>query len=163
MPLKDVESRRKYQREWYRNHREQKIASIVKFQGPRIAKYKAKHTAEWYQNVDLTELKNCPKCDEQKPLSHFSRQRGSPDGFSGYCRNCAEEMRRAKKYNTNHGGKKSRKAQSMAQYYVPLGNACEECGSKEHLERHHPDYDKPLEAQTLCRECHQHVHSFSAE
>ena len=38
--------------------------------------------------------------------------------------------------------------------YIPLDNKCEECGSTEDLEHHHPDYSKPLEVLTLCRSCH---------
>jgi len=46
------------------------------------------------------------------------------------------------------------KAQILARANIPLGSKCEECGSTENLERHHPDYSKPLETQTLCRACH---------
>jgi DNA-directed RNA polymerase subunit RPC12/RpoP len=48
----------------------------------------------------------------------------------------------------------SLKAEGLARYYIPLKNKCELCGSKVWLERHHPDYSKPLEVQTLCRTCH---------
>lgn len=37
---------------------------------------------------------------------------------------------------------------------VPLKDHCELCGSTDYLERHHPDYTKPLEVKTLCRTCH---------
>jgi predicted Zn-ribbon and HTH transcriptional regulator len=32
--------------------------------------------------------------------------------------------------------------------------ACEACGSVAKLEKHHPDYSKPLSVQWLCRSCH---------
>ena len=35
---------------------------------------------------------------------------------------------------------------------------CEVCGSTENLERHHPDYSKPLEVQVLCKRCHNAKH-----
>lgn len=38
---------------------------------------------------------------------------------------------------------------------VSLSEKCEECGSTENLEHHHPDYSKPLFTITLCRSCHQ--------
>jgi hypothetical protein len=31
---------------------------------------------------------------------------------------------------------------------------CEKCGAASNLEKHHPDYSKPLEIVTLCRKCH---------
>jgi hypothetical protein len=50
-------------------------------------------------------------------------------------------------------------AQRLAEEHIPLKEVCEECGNKEQLERHHPDYSKPLEIITLCRKCHQKKHS----
>lgn len=45
-------------------------------------------------------------------------------------------------------------ARQQAKKQIPLKNKCELCGSTEWLERHHPDYNKPMEVQTLCRSCH---------
>jgi hypothetical protein len=50
------------------------------------------------------------------------------------------------------------KAQIIAFRKVSLGKCCERCGATENLERHHPDYSKPLEVQTLCKTCHTQVH-----
>lgn len=41
---------------------------------------------------------------------------------------------------------------------IPLGHQCSLCGSTENLERHHPDYSKPLEIVTLCESCHRRIH-----
>lgn len=35
---------------------------------------------------------------------------------------------------------------------------CESCGNSEDLHMHHPDYNKPLEVVTLCRNCHEYEH-----
>ena len=35
---------------------------------------------------------------------------------------------------------------------------CIRCGSKELLQRHHLDYDKPLEVVILCHQCHVDEH-----
>jgi hypothetical protein len=59
----------------------------------------------------------------------------------------------AKKYP-----EKSR-ARSKRQYNIPLKTSCEKCGVSEKLEGHHPDYDKPLEVITLCKDCHEFIHS----
>lgn len=53
-----------------------------------------------------------------------------------------------------HKDKEKVKAERLAEALVPLGEKCEECGSTEDLERHHPDYSKALEVRTLCRKCH---------
>jgi len=53
----------------------------------------------------------------------------------------------------------NRRADSLAEDHVPLGKTCEACGSVDKLERHHPDYSKPFEVLTLCRPCHNKLHS----
>lgn len=35
---------------------------------------------------------------------------------------------------------------------------CMRCDSKENLEIHHPDYNKPDKFQVLCRKCHRSIH-----
>jgi hypothetical protein len=46
---------------------------------------------------------------------------------------------------------------------IPLASACAQCGSKENLQHHHPDYSKPLEVITLCQTCHGLVHRIVLE
>jgi hypothetical protein len=43
-------------------------------------------------------------------------------------------------------------------HQIPLAQACVQCGSKENLHHHHPDYSKPFEVITLCRACHGLIH-----
>ena len=38
------------------------------------------------------------------------------------------------------------------------GTVCEQCGSSQHIESHHPDYSAPLRVVWLCRPCHRCVH-----
>lgn len=54
--------------------------------------------------------------------------------------------------------RKINRINKFAQRYVLLGLKCEKCGSTENLGRHHPDYSKPLEIQTLCSSCHRKEH-----
>jgi hypothetical protein len=58
-----------------------------------------------------------------------------------------EEFR--KKVNTRN---KSRRLISLK------GKCCAICGSKENLQRHHPDYDKPEYAIIICGICHPTKH-----
>jgi hypothetical protein len=49
--------------------------------------------------------------------------------------------------------RKKTAARLQAWRKVPLDDKCD-CGTTENLQRHHPDYDKPLEVLTKCTECH---------
>ena len=51
--------------------------------------------------------------------------------------------------------RKKIKARSAAGHAKIPATVCSNCGSKERLQRHHPDYDKPLEVVILCRPCHK--------
>jgi len=42
---------------------------------------------------------------------------------------------------------------------IPLGEKCELCKINLAKERHHPDYDQPLEIMFLCVKCHAELHS----
>lgn len=48
-------------------------------------------------------------------------------------------------------------ARGLARSYVPLKEKCDVCGSKKDLEHHHPDYSKPLETLTVCKNCHYKI------
>ena len=41
---------------------------------------------------------------------------------------------------------------------LPLDKECTLCKSNKRLERHHPDYSKPLLIITLCKSCHYKIH-----
>jgi hypothetical protein len=38
---------------------------------------------------------------------------------------------------------------------IPLAKACEDCGRRTDLERHHPDHKNPTKVVTLCSRCNQ--------
>jgi len=63
----------------------------------------------------------------------------------------AEEKRlyRSKHHDRDH-------ARDLAKYFVLHWYCCMGCGSEDKpLEEHHPDYLKPLETFSLCKECHK--------
>lgn len=48
--------------------------------------------------------------------------------------------------------------QTHARRHTCLASNCSNCETSEHLERHHPDYSKPLQVITLCHSCHMKLH-----
>jgi len=68
-----------------------------------------------------------------------------------------EELTRGKRdWRREHPEKALARAINRA---ISLGEECKLCGSKENLERHHPDYQKPFEVMTVCRSCHRMIHT----
>jgi hypothetical protein len=50
-------------------------------------------------------------------------------------------------------------ARQIAEKKIQLENlCCSACGSQVKLERHHPDYSKPLRVIILCEDCHKKLH-----
>jgi len=72
-------------------------------------------------------------------------------------RNQEHHKRNNKTYELQHPERHI--AQRMAaNKKVLLASNCERCGSTEQLERHHPNYSKPLSIVTLCHKCHRFIH-----
>ena len=60
-----------------------------------------------------------------------------------------------RRYRKRHP--KKREANLLARK-VEGDSECADCGATEDLQKHHPDYSKPLEVVTLCRVCHVRRH-----
>lgn len=72
--------------------------------------------------------------------------------------NCKEIQRHGqKRYNKRYPEKI--KAQNMASSIkIPKGELCNVCYENIAIEKHHPDYSKPLEVIFICVKCHNKIH-----
>jgi len=112
-------------------------------------------------------LKNCESCFKEREREHTRVWRAkNPEKVreyrkkwnKNYQKNHPEVHRKAQeKYRKNHP--EIEKAQNLAYNHIPLQPFCESCGSDQNLQRHHPDYTKPLIVRTLCKTCHNLIHS----
>jgi len=61
----------------------------------------------------------------------------------------------------NKENPKKRKAQLIAQEKIKIGEGylCDLCKKELATERHHEDYDKPLEVMLVCKNCHKNKHT----
>lgn len=82
-----------------------------------------------------------------------------------YCREChnaSMRKRRPKHSELTAEQKKKANARSYANNYQRRGiltpEPCEKCYSTNDIQKHHEDYDKPLEVKWLCRQCHTGYH-----
>jgi predicted HNH restriction endonuclease len=70
-----------------------------------------------------------------------------------------EHQEEVRDYNTEYQRKhpEVRIARNKARI-LPQGIVCQICGTMKDLQKHHPDYSKPLEVVILCRSCHEKLH-----
>lgn len=97
-------------------------------------------------------------------VKHRRRQRlfraRHPNYYQEYRQNHPEVFRESSRrwYQSNKERRnKLAVIRNLAQRKVKLDVNCEICDSTENLERHHPDYSKPLVVQTLCKPCHNRL------
>lgn len=117
-------------------------------------------------------LGKCKTCTKRDAAERWGRLRSNPQWLSKERNRCrikqakyrelglAQQATPKSSRKWNHENKHKRKAEQMATYAQRKGlikepNACQSCGvSGIELEKHHPDYSKPLEVQWLCTTCH---------
>lgn len=127
-------------------------------------------------------MKQCFKCLTEKPLDDFYAHPQMADGHLNKCKVCtridmAKDRRtnpRARKYDRDRSSqphRKALKARVVARWraafpertrahsqaervHVKAPTVCEGCALQRRLERHHPDYSKPLLVIWLCKPCH---------
>lgn len=113
------------------------------------------------------------KARSKQRLEYFREyQRRNPKNSGLYYQQHREELiEKARKYRCENREQIRRRykeryqnireqklAEAMAYYHVPLDPSCSICGATQDLERHHPDYNKPLKIITVCRPCHGKLH-----
>lgn len=115
----------------------------------------------------LSPLRACRFCGLQiyseNKLALFRRNNHSKFGYENTCKKCYNKRNRFaervyhKRYYERHTERY--RAWVLVSRKVPLGSNCSVCGNIEDLCRHHPDYSKPSEIITVCRNCHLSIHS----
>ena len=120
-------------------------------------------------------MNKCHMCKLKKTADNFYKDSTRKSGVGSRCKSCARLMSRIRypedktteQYKTRHV-KNSRlyvekypdrqKARLLAKKANLKKEACEQCGLKDTLHMHHPDYSQPLNVITLCVSCHEIVH-----
>ena len=71
-----------------------------------------------------------------------------------------KEIRKILKKKWKENNPEKLKAWGLARRNIKMeiGQLCEICNIKEAKDKHHVDYNKPLEIMFLCKECHQNLH-----
>ncbi len=98
--------------------------------------------------------KECTCCNLTKSISEYSPDK-SKDGIRGQCKVCQYAVQSERYYRDKfkpQAKEKARQAYKNGTMQKPL--FCENCQEDKPLDRHHPDYNKPLKVKWLCRKCH---------
>jgi hypothetical protein len=119
------------------------------------------------------QMKTCPRCNIEKPISEFFRDSTKSSGRSSHCKACKRiYMQRRYRENVESITHKCRARRQMtpvqnsavckAGYAIRSGKLkpcpCETCGSTTNIQAHHDDYNKPLDVRWLCHSCHTILH-----
>jgi hypothetical protein len=107
----------------------------------------------------------CSTCHIEKELNDFQLDSGKPSGHDVICKSCRKEKRKDKKKQDNarrkawyHSHKNIEKARYDAKYAFPNPKECAVEGCAEIGERHHLDYEFPLDIIWLCKRHHSMAH-----
>lgn len=104
--------------------------------------------------------KKCSKCKEVKALSDFNTRPDRKSGFRSWCKKCQYKSQRLWRLQQ----REKVLAKNRANYATRTGvlikpASCQACKQEKPLDRHHPDYKKPLGIVWLCRKCHMAIHA----
>ena len=98
----------------------------------------------------------CSKCRKQNDRDAIGQR---------YCRACHNKyarLRRPKHSELTDEQRLKANARSYANTYQNRGllepKPCHKCGSTATIHKHHEDYNKPLDVEWLCKQCHEEHH-----
>lgn len=135
-------------------------------------------------------MKNCIKCEKEKPLTEFYKHSQMKDRHLNKCKACCKvestehrnkNINQVRAYDRRRGNRqpdcylKDWRDKFPIKYkaITMVGNAlrdlklfkekCEECESEDKVHAHHDDYSKPLNVRWLCPTCHSKWHVENGE
>lgn len=127
--------------------------------------------------------KKCHKCGQTKDATQFRKDKTQPDGLSFYCTQCKRKLESSyreinretirKKDREHYRKNRDRIIKSRKDNYDPVKSRarwlarkirakkcifCDQLG-----DRHHEDYEHPLDIVFLCKAHHKQVHDGTLE
>jgi hypothetical protein len=106
--------------------------------------------------------RQCTKCKKVKVLSEFNKEnrQNRLSDYRSECKLCQYTIQTKRYWREHHkpiAKSMAREAYKKGKLQKPL--FCEYCGQVKSLDRHHPNYKKPLQIVWLCRKCHATEHA----
>lgn len=94
-------------------------------------------------------MKICRRCEQEKPLIAFSRNKTFPDGLSTWCKQCRSEYRR-EEYAAHHPGRQRATSESEMVYKTKV---CIDCMQELPISHFHRKRDAADKRTSYCMEC----------
>ncbi len=145
-----IEKRKEYLRSWRKENKE-KVREYYK----KWLKKKLVENPNFHSERNKRVLELHPDCNRKNYLNY---------GKYRYCEEKNKEKFKLLHNKTQEKYKKKNpkkiKAQQLAGKIIISDNQlCEDCNTKLAVHRHHEDYNKPLEVNFLCINCHKKRHN----
>jgi hypothetical protein len=116
-------------------------------------------------------MKKCPRCQKEKPLDSFHKDKTKVSGYYCYCKLCKKEKdAQSYSYSEQEKNRKNewrlkfperKNAHGKVRTAIKSGRLvrlpCFVCG--DNAEAHHPDYSRPLDVVWLCSPHHRQAHA----
>jgi len=97
------------------------------------------------------ESKYCRDCGEERPLTEFTKNRNSRDGYAFYCRDHARRLHETSRDRRN-GGPRKRHPRGLD---IPEGHKwCPDCGEVKPLSAFGRNAGSPSGVTSYCKPCH---------
>ena len=98
----------------------------------------------------------CQKKYYQKNKEKYQKLRKEYNFKGYYLRNKDKIIKRVTDYKRREDVKFKDKARKRARYIrMPLNQICEKCKKRFAVDKHHKDYNKPLEIMFVCHSCNK--------
>ena len=113
-------------------------------------------------------MKVCFKCKKRLPLAAFYKHKDMKDGRLNKCKECnkvdslryrEKNIDKVREYDRRRGYRGTHNKETNTARKVKVKNECHFCFDSKNIEKHHPDYNKPLWVVPLCRTCHRKLHA----
>lgn len=148
---KGKETRRIWGRKNYQNNREQILKNQKKYHQTEKGKAALKKASDKYHQTERGKetTKKWRQSENGKTIREIAQKKYEQ----------TEKGKEVMKRYVKNNPEKIKARTRAGQIKMPLNQICQHCEHHIATEKHHEDYDKPLEIEFLCRKCHLKIHA----